>query len=118
MDLKPSQVIVILGVFLIIFLGIFWTVDQQTKYQGVTLLHADERHLNIVIGHRILRYDADGYVSTVNLHDLGIQDLVGGIEFFENGDLLVRSQSKPLSFFDNIAVYLRKSVSYTMMMPD
>ena len=109
MNVKPLQGFLIIVFFGLIFSGAFYTYDQQLNQRGVSYLHHNGENLFMVLGTDLLQFDQNGFIKRFDLKELGIQEVVGDIGFFANGDLLIRAKSEPLAISDNLAVYFRQS---------
>ncbi|TNC82710.1 MAG: hypothetical protein C9356_02200 [Oleiphilus sp.] len=117
-DLKPWQAVIILVFFLTLLAAIFALQIKKSQHTGASFIHYADRHLNILMGNEILRFRDDGRFSQINLQELGLSDITGGFDFFENGDLLVRSNAPDPGFLDSILVFLRVSGQVTATHPD
>ena len=72
------------------------------------LLRAPSGQVYIQVGNRLLQHDPQGgFVRSINLTDLGVTRVIGGIVFFPNGDLLLRRGSDPRGLLDNLRAYGR-----------
>jgi hypothetical protein len=72
------------------------------------MLRAPSGHVYIQIGDRLLQHDPQGgFVREIDLADLGVARVIGGIAFFPNGDLLVRRGRDVRSLLDNLRAYGR-----------
>ena len=118
MDVKPTQAAMILAFFLSFFLAIFYCYDQQLKYHGVSALEVHDQQLYALLGHQLFRYDKNGFVDKTDLQALGIKDVIGGISFYPNGDLLIRAQTQSLSLSDSLKVFARQSADSTHTFED
>ena len=109
MDVKPWQAALIIGFFVIVFGLITYFITIQASTTGARILHTRDGLLNVLVGNQILRYDAKGGYSEIKLETYGIHKLMGGFDFYSNGDILLRAQADDLGFFDKLAVFFRGS---------
>ncbi len=117
-DLKPWQMILILSFFLVLMAAVFALQIKKGENTGASFLHYADQHLNILLGDRIMRYREDGRFSELDLKALGLSNIVGGFDFFPNGDLLIRSNAASLGFVDSVLVFLRVSGRVTAEHPE
>lgn len=72
------------------------------------MLRAPSGQVYIQLGNRLLQHDSQGgFIRGIDLADLGITQLIGGIAFFPDGDVLLRRGSDPRSLLDKLRAYGR-----------
>jgi hypothetical protein len=113
MNSKVHPLVVILVILLtILSIGIWtWGSGEAKKIGGPAGLRIDPRgHLFIQIRNRFLEHDTNGeFLTQHDLGQLGIENVLGAIAFFSDGDVLVRRGPDPSTFGDNVRAYQRKT---------
>ena len=111
MDAKVHPVIAILVIVgVILSVGVWtWGNGESKAIGGPSELVIDpDGHLFIQIQNQLLEHDQNGiFVARHNLAELGVYDVIGGLAFFSNGDILLRRGGDDRSFIDNFRAYLR-----------
>lgn len=111
MDAKVHPVIAILVIVgVILSVGVWtWGNGASKAIGGPSELVIDpDGHLFIQIQNQLLEHDQNGtFIARHNLAELGVDDVIGGLAFFSNGDILLRRGGDDRSFLDNFRAYLR-----------
>jgi hypothetical protein len=109
MEVKPRNVVLVLLVFGILLGGIFRFGAAERAQQGPSLLRVNQQgDLYVVFNEKLFRLYADGsHAETHDLQELGVGELIGGIAFFRNGDLLLRSGDSTPNWYEQLLVQLR-----------
>ncbi|MGB5630513.1 MAG: hypothetical protein WBM57_14180 [Woeseiaceae bacterium] len=67
-------------------------------------------HAYVQIQDKLVEHGANGqHLQTHDLGELGVDLLLGGFDFFSNGDILLRRGPDPRSFGDNVRAYRRQT---------
>ncbi len=86
-----------------------WADGRVLDFGGpAQMARAPSGQVYIQVQNHLLQHDPQGgFVRHIDLAKLGVTEVIGGIAFFPNGDLLVRRGSDPRGFLDNLRAYLR-----------
>jgi hypothetical protein len=68
----------------------------------------DANQLAVVVDNRIFIGNEHGELNTISLEPLGVQEQIGAIGRFANGDWLLRTGYRENSLLQNLAIYLRQ----------
>jgi hypothetical protein len=92
-----------------LLLGIFWSGSEERAQQGPSLLRVDQQgDLYVVFNEKLFRLSPEGrYKNVYSLRDLGVGELIGGIDFFSNGDVLLRAGDSVPGLFEQVLIHLR-----------
>jgi hypothetical protein len=64
--------------------------------------------LHVVFHENIFRLSPAGrYLNTYSLRDLGVGEMIGGLDFFRNGDVLLRSGDSVPNLYEQLLIQLR-----------
>jgi hypothetical protein len=109
MTIKPWAVLLTIVVFGGLLAGIFWAGAQERAQQGPSFLRVDQQgDLHVVFHEKIFRLSPAGrYLNTYSLRDLGVGEMIGGLDFFRNGDVLLRSGDSVPNLYEQILIQLR-----------
>ena len=109
MTVKPWVVVLVIAVFGAVLTGIFWTGAEERAQQGPSLLRVDQQGDLLVVFHEnIFRLSPDGsYKNTYRLRELGVGEMIGGLDFFRNGDALLRGGSSVPNMYEQLLIQLR-----------
>ncbi len=109
MEIKPRDVVLVLLVFGILLVGIFRFGAAERAQQGPSLLRVNQQgDLYVVFNEKLFRLYADGtHADTHDLKELGVGELIGGIAFFRNGDLLLRSGDSTPNWYEQLLIQVR-----------
>ena len=107
----PAVALVVI-ILVVLAMGLWtWGTGQAKAIGGPAGLLVDPAgHLYIRIQNLLLEHDTDGrFIERHDLSNLGIEQVIGAIGFFSDGDMLVRRGPDPRSVFDNMRAFLRRS---------
>ncbi len=109
MEIKPRDVVLVLLVFGILLVGIFRFGAAERAQQGPSLLRVNQQgDLYVVFNEKLFRLYADGtHADTHDFKELGVGELIGGIAFFRNGDLLLRSGDSTPNWYEQLLIQVR-----------
>jgi hypothetical protein len=80
------------------------------------LLRAPSGDIYIQVQNTLLQHSADGvFKRRIDLAELGVNRLIGGIALFPNGDILVRRGDDPRSLYDKLRAYARLASTRTIL---
>jgi len=93
-----------------------WGSGQAKQYGGpAELLTAPSGHIYIQMQNILLEHDAEGrFVERHDLSDLKVEQMLGTVRFFSNGDILLRRGADSRTTLDKIRAYLRLSNETTL----
>lgn len=96
-----------------------WASGEAKEYGGPAGLTVDpDGNLYIQVRHFLLEHDPDGsFVARHDLSALDVDILLGGTDFFANGDILLRRGPDTRSIGDTIRAYQRKT-NQSSLVPD
>ena len=118
MNAKVHPLVVVLVIVLtLVAIGVWlWGTGEAKSIGGPAELKTDpEGHLYIQIQNQLLEHDATGaFLQRHDLTKLGVQQLLGGIGFFSNGDILLRRGPDPRTFSQDIRAYRRQTNDQTL----
>ena len=106
MTIKPWAVLLTIVVFGGLLAGIFWAGAQERAQQGPSFLRVGQQgDLHVVFHEKIFRLSPAGrYLNTYSLRDLGVGEMIGGLDFFRNGDVLLRSGDSVPNLYEQILI--------------
>lgn len=109
MEVKPRTLVLVLLVVGVLLAGIFRFGAAERAQQGPSLLRVDQQgDLYVVFNEKIFRLASNGvHENTYELQDLGVGELIGGMAFFRNGDLLLRTGNSVPNWYEQILIQLR-----------
>jgi hypothetical protein len=99
---------VMIVAFSVLALGLYlWAGAKRAQLPGYGFMHEDGQQLAVNFGSHIVWLDAAGREqAAIDLAELDIVP-VGDFGFFSDGDLLLYHRAERLSFWDNLAAFLR-----------
>ena len=113
MNAKVHPLVVVLVIFLTFTaIGVWvWGSGEAKKIGGPAELKKNpDGYLYIQIQNQILEHDAEGiFRERHDLAELGVEQLLGSIAFFSNGDILLRRGPDSRTMSQNIRAYQRKT---------
>ncbi|MGI9203265.1 MAG: hypothetical protein ACR2Q3_04610 [Woeseiaceae bacterium] len=88
-----------------------WASGQAKEIGGPSELRvAPNGHLFIQMQNQLLEHDEEGkFVARHDLSDLGVDRVIGALDFFANGDILVRRGPDSRTLLQNIRAFQRKT---------
>lgn len=91
----------------------FWASGQAKEIGGPSeLLVAPDGHLYIQMQNQLLEHDEIGrFIARHDLSELGVERVIGALDFFSNGDILLRRGPDSRTLLDNIRAFQRKTNS-------
>ena len=109
MEVKPRIVVLVIIVFGLLLAGIYRFGAAERAQQGPSQLRVDQQgRLHVVFNEKIFRLAPGGeYEKTIGLRSLGIGELIGGIAFFRNGDVLLRTGDSVPNWYEQVLIQLR-----------
>jgi len=109
MNIKPWVAVLAIMVFGTLLAGIFWTSGEERAQQGPTFLRSDQQgDLYVVFHENIFRLSPNGqHLRSYRLDDLGVGKTIGGLDFFRNGEVLLRTGSSVPNLYEQILIQLR-----------
>ena len=109
MKVDPKWLVVILMVFGGLLSAQYWAGAQWRSQQGPDLLTTDHQgNLYIGIHSKILRYSPAGkFIDQRDLMQIGVENRIGGVAFFPNGDLLMVPQNYRPSVWQKLLIHYR-----------
>ena len=110
-DVHPAVVVLVLVLVAIAIAIWTWGTGMAASFGGPAELRTGPNaHHFVQIQNRLVEHDADGrYLKTHNLEDLGVDVMLGGFDFFANGDILLRRGPDPRSFLDKLRAFQRQT---------
>lgn len=121
---KVHPLVVVLVIFLtFLAIGVWvWGSGEAKSIGGpAELKTGPDGHLYIQIQNQLLEHDADGvFIERHDLAELDVDQLLGGIAFFSDGDILLRRGPDARTLSQNIRAYQRQTndQSLTPVSPD
>jgi hypothetical protein len=83
------------------------------------LLRAPSGNVYLQIQNQLLQHSPQGgFERRIDLSELGVTKIIGGIAFFPDGDILVRRGRDPRSLLDNVRAYGRLQSKRSILSPD
>ena len=109
MNVRPWVAFLAFAIFGALLAGIYWAGAEEHAQQGPSLLRVDQQgDLHVVFHDNVFRLSPDGdYKNTYRLRDLGVGEMIGGMDFFRNGDVLLRSGDSLPGLYERILIHLR-----------
>ncbi|MEE9322516.1 MAG: hypothetical protein V3U76_18890 [Granulosicoccus sp.] len=109
-NLSLSAILILVCVFGAPLIFSLWANTQKYQYDGAHSMGVDAHgRLHIQSGNELYRYGRDGiHLDTINLESMGVQDFVGDLTFFPNGELLLRKGNYDPGFLESIAILNRQ----------
>lgn len=110
-DVHPLVAALVIALTVVAIATWMWGMDEAASIGGPAELQKDRNgHLYIQIQNKLIEHDASGeFVKTHDLSLLGVEQFIGGYDFFPNGDILLRRGPDPRTFFDNVRAYHRET---------
>jgi len=111
MKIKPIWLLLVIVLFGALFGTQYWAGAKWRENQGPEILVKDQQNnLYISFGPSIFRFDSEGhFVEHRDLRQFGIEEILGSMAFFPNGDVLMVPQNQHASYLENILTYYRIS---------
>ena len=101
---------ILIGLFFVALLAVkFWANGEAVKIRGADQMkHDSQGNLYVHFGQNLYQFDSRGeFTAEIDLHELGVFNLVGDFAFFKNGDLLIRRGRYEPSFPESLFTYMR-----------
>ncbi|MBT8081600.1 MAG: hypothetical protein KJP08_09885 [Gammaproteobacteria bacterium] len=88
-----------------------WGTGVAASFGGPAELRTGPNgHHFVQIQNHLVEHDADGrYLKTHDLETLGVDVMLGGFDFFSDGDILLRRGPDKRSFLDNLRAFQRQA---------
>ena len=95
----------------------FWASGQAKEIGGPSELRvAPNGHLYIQMQNQLLEHDESGrFIARHDLSELGVDRVIGAVDFFSNGDILLRRGPDSRTLMENIRAFQRKTNTQTIM---
>ena len=106
----PAVVAVVMVLLVVAIALKMWADGKVIDLSGpAQLLRSPTGHIYIQIQDQLLEHDdAGSFTRRIDLSDVGVETVIGGMAFFPNGDLLVRRGRDTRGIFDGLRAYGRR----------
>lgn len=113
-----ATVVIVLAVFAIMIK--VWGDGRALAIGGpAQLLRAPSGHIYLQIQNQLLQHAPHGgFERRIDLAELGVEKIIGGIAFLPDGDMLIRRGRDPRSLLDNMRAYGRLQSKRSILSPD
>jgi hypothetical protein len=113
-----ATIVIVLAVFAIMIK--IWGDGRALDIGGpAQLLRAPSGDVYLQVQNQLLQHTSKGgFLRHIDLAELGVTKIIGGIAFFPDGDILIRRGRDPRNLLDNLRAYARLQSKRPIISPD